>query len=177
MNNNILTYFLIFRSGPFLYFLKSVTTTTQFMRESFNELRRFSAQCNAEKVRSRWTNATVVTLRMQIDQLLAPTVVFTDDVDKKMSSLLQECLKHCSGLGITNAERITILQAMGSVSGHWYKCPNGHIYYIGDCGGATQLSRCNECGAAIGGGSHRLVSGNAHAPEMDGSAAAAWPPQ
>ena len=148
----------------------------QFMQESYNELRRCFAQCNAEKVRSRSTNPAAMQLLVQIDQLFAPTVVFTEDVDKKMSSLLQECVKHCNGLGITDAERITILQAIGSVSGHWYKCPNGHIYYIGECGGAMQESRCNECGAAIGGGSHRLVSDNAHAPEMDGSAAAAWPP-
>lgn len=40
------------------------------------------------------------------------------------------------------------------------QCPNGHFYIIGDCGGAMQESRCPECGAAIGGMSHRLVSSN-----------------
>jgi hypothetical protein len=29
-----------------------------------------------------------------------------------------------------------ILKATGENKGHWYKCPNGHYYVIGDCGGA-----------------------------------------
>jgi len=35
--------------------------------------------------------------------------------------------------------------------GHWFTCPNGHIFSIGECGGAMQQSRCNECGEMIGG--------------------------
>uniref|UniRef100_A0A1X7ULC4 RZ-type domain-containing protein n=1 Tax=Amphimedon queenslandica TaxID=400682 RepID=A0A1X7ULC4_AMPQE len=34
--------------------------------------------------------------------------------------------------------------------GAWYKCPNGHFYAIGECGGATQVTKCPECGADIG---------------------------
>jgi len=44
----------------------------------------------------------------------------------------------------------------GSWSSHWYECPNGHPYFIGECGGAMQESRCPECHEIIGGGSHRL---------------------
>lgn len=44
--------------------------------------------------------------------------------------------------------------------GHFYQCPNGHPYVIGDCGGAAELSQCPECGEQIGGSSHRLTSGN-----------------
>ena len=44
--------------------------------------------------------------------------------------------------------------------GHFFKCPNGHPYVIGDCGGATEVSRCPECGAHIGGTQHQLTSGN-----------------
>ena len=29
------------------------------------------------------------------------------------------------GLGITNEEKIQIVQAIGLRQGHWYKCPNG----------------------------------------------------
>ncbi|KAI9188976.1 hypothetical protein H9P43_000398 [Blastocladiella emersonii ATCC 22665] len=47
--------------------------------------------------------------------------------------------------------------------GHWYRCPNGHLYSIGDCGMAMTQSRCPECGATIGGGSHTLLSSNQHA--------------
>ncbi|KAH9839366.1 P-loop containing nucleoside triphosphate hydrolase protein, partial [Rhodofomes roseus] len=52
-------------------------------------------------------------------------------------------------------------------AGHYYKCPNGHIYVIADCGGANQHSRCPECGAGIGGSSHRVVGGNSRAVEME----------
>lgn len=46
---------------------------------------------------------------------------------------------------------------------------------IGDCGGAMETAKCPECKADIGGTSHRLAQGNAHAPQMDGSNAPAWP--
>ena len=55
-----------------------------------------------------------------------------------------------------------------------YKCPNGHIYAIGECGGAMVESKCPECGAKIGGQNHGLTSGNAVAGEMDGALFAAW---
>lgn len=45
-------------------------------------------------------------------------------------------------------------------SGHQMRGPNDHVYYIGDCGGAVVESRCNECGATIGGTRHSLTAGN-----------------
>lgn len=54
--------------------------------------------------------------------------------------------------------------------GHWYTCPNGHIFSIGECGGAMQTSRCNECGEAIGGSGHTLMGTNRHATLMEGIA-------
>lgn len=76
---------------------------------------------------------------------------------------------------ITKSEIASINAAMGMSKGHWFKCPNGHVYAIGDCGGATVESKCNECGARIGGGNHQLRSDNTFAPEMDGAEAPAWP--
>jgi len=54
----------------------------------------------------------------------------------------------------------------GGFGGHWFQCPNGHIYAIGECGGAMQQSHCIECGATIGGGNHQLASGNRRADEF-----------
>jgi hypothetical protein len=59
--------------------------------------------------------------------------------------------------------------------GAWYKCPNGHLYTIGDCGGALVRAKCLECGAVIGGENHRAAEGNRHSGEPDGSAGPAWP--
>jgi len=51
----------------------------------------------------------------------------------------------------------------------------GHVYAIGECGGATQVGRCPECGAQIGGTGHQLTEGNTFAPEMDHAGEPAWP--
>lgn len=50
--------------------------------------------------------------------------------------------------------------------GHFYRCQNGHPYVIGDCGGATQESKCPECGATIGGRGHQLNAGNTQAADL-----------
>ncbi|PAA76165.1 hypothetical protein BOX15_Mlig008686g1 [Macrostomum lignano] len=75
---------------------------------------------------------------------------------------------------VTRLERQMIVKAMQLPSGHWFKCPRGHVYAIGDCGGANEVAACPECGATIGGENHQLAAGNAHAPEMDGSEHPAW---
>ncbi|CAM9980072.1 unnamed protein product [Laminaria digitata] len=33
----------------------------------------------------------------------------------------------------------------------WHKCPNGHVYGVGDCGQLNGSGNCIECGATIGG--------------------------
>ncbi|XP_066288837.1 NFX1-type zinc finger-containing protein 1-like [Branchiostoma lanceolatum] len=80
-------------------------------------------------------------------------------------------------IGISEEERVQVVTAMGLTRGHWFACPNGHVYAIGDCGGATMESTCPECSARIGGGSHTLRSDNRLAPEMDGARHAAWSDQ
>jgi hypothetical protein len=47
-----------------------------------------------------------------------------------------------------------IIKATNIDRGHWNKCPNGHYYAIGDCGGAMVESRCPDCNALIGGSNH-----------------------
>ncbi|KAE8266392.1 hypothetical protein A4X09_0g5948 [Tilletia walkeri] len=51
--------------------------------------------------------------------------------------------------------------------GHFYRCPNGHVFTIGDCGGAMESGRCVECGATIGGTGHNLAEGNSRDYEME----------
>ncbi|KAF3914466.1 hypothetical protein AA313_de0203493 [Arthrobotrys entomopaga] len=64
--------------------------------------------------------------------------------------------------GVTDKEMKAIYEAMArefSGTGHWYTCPNGHPFTIGECGRAMQLGTCNECGARIGGQHHQSVAG------------------
>lgn len=73
--------------------------------------------------------------------------------------------------GITVEEQADILSALIKASpdlqnrgymgqGHVYRCPNGHPYVIGDCGGAVTEANCFECGVRIGGSQHRVRSDN-----------------
>ncbi|XP_062822871.1 NFX1-type zinc finger-containing protein 1 [Anolis carolinensis] len=94
-------------------------------------------------------------------------------VKKEMEAL--KALLPVSGLGITEAEKRQIVAAVsGTTRGHWFKCRNGHVYVIGECGGASQRSRCPECQEVIGGSNHTLEASNQLAPEMDDAEFAAW---
>jgi len=65
---------------------------------------------------------------------------------------------------LSSEEKLQVITAMKSefynVAGHFYRCPNGHLYTIGDCGGASETSRCPECGEMIGGSGHQLLGTN-----------------
>ena len=69
---------------------------------------------------------------------------------------------------VSAEEKLEIFRAMqrevgdgvGSFGGHWFECPNGHTYTIGECGGAMETSLCPECGSVVGGSNHLLDSGN-----------------
>ena len=39
---------------------------------------------------------------------------------------------------LTEEEKKVIVSAIGLSKGHWFKCPMGHIYVIGECGGAME---------------------------------------
>ncbi|KAF9155352.1 hypothetical protein BG015_010198 [Linnemannia schmuckeri] len=72
---------------------------------------------------------------------------------------------------ISKEEKMEIFRAVSEHmrgSGHWYQCPNGHPYAIGECGMAMEQARCPECGASIGGGEHALLQSNRRDLEMEG---------
>ena len=48
-------------------------------------------------------------------------------------------------------ESLNLLRTLGT---RWYRCPNGHLYVVGECGGPMQESKCPECGQIIGGRNH-----------------------
>ncbi len=87
---------------------------------------------------------------------------------------LQAMAKKYLNSPLTVVERNMIIEAIGARTGSWYKCPQGHFYQIGECGGAMEEGKCPDCGARIGGQSHRLLSDNAHAGEFDDSRHAAY---
>jgi hypothetical protein len=73
-------------------------------------------------------------------------------------------------LGVSKSELQEIYSVMKrefASTGHWYRCPNGHLYTIGECGGAVQVSNCPECGAQVGGSHHQLLENNNAATEIE----------
>jgi hypothetical protein len=99
----------------------------------------------------------------------------TDELQTMINAFLIKITNKYSIGGVSKEEMAIIVKAMSDITkGGWYKCPKGHIYAIGDCGGANQVGKCPECGAAIGGTSHQLLPGNQHAGYVDNSSHAAW---
>lgn len=52
------------------------------------------------------------------------------DKEKRAREILRETQKCMSGLGITEQERVQIVQAMELGQGHWFKCPNGESLFL-----------------------------------------------
>jgi len=91
--------------------------------------------------------------------------------------------KYAHPQGLSDEERRQVDRAMGegmhsgTGAGHWFACPNGHPYFIADCGGAMVESTCPECGCRVGGTNHTLTQGNTFVANFagDGDSRPAWP--
>jgi hypothetical protein len=95
----------------------------------------------------------VVNHRVRFDDLIADAVALKEQLKKvsleTIKSIVQ-AMNQISGRDLYG----------GSASSHWFECPNGHPYFIGECGGAMQTSLCIECREPVGGSSHRLLASN-----------------
>ncbi|XP_061715965.1 NFX1-type zinc finger-containing protein 1-like isoform X2 [Cydia pomonella] len=118
------------------------------------------------------TNAEVLAIAKTAKEAVLTWSIYDEEKAVECLKKLEEFVE-LSGIA-SKEERAMVVRAIGLRAGHWYKCPNGHFYCIGECGGAMELSKCPDCGAAIGGQRHTLTAGNQHAREMDGSRFAAW---
>ncbi|CAH0691773.1 unnamed protein product [Spodoptera exigua] len=154
-----------------------VKISEQQQKDIGNEIKRMNAITHFSKL---WDASQHLKNEPEVKQQieLTKSIVFSIFVfseDDAIASLkkLQDIVN--VRLEITKYERKLIVRAMSDLkAGSWYKCPNGHIYCIGECGGANQISRCPECKERIGGSNHELLPDNSHAPEMDGSSFPAW---
>ena len=116
-------------------------------------------QCEIEKRSVTLTFDKEVWLERQGKQLNEGKRLTEEEADD-IEATINRIRKECGLEGLTPEERVMIVKAMNFAQGHWYKCPNGHIYAIGNCGGAMEERKCPDCGATIGGTHHRLVQGN-----------------
>ncbi|NXS38068.1 ZNFX1 protein, partial [Pomatostomus ruficeps] len=155
-----------------------ISFTEQELSDLQSEIQRLTyllsllARCKASMMMSPDAAAEINSAR----EILEGTKKFTEEDEAAVKAHLEKinAVSPVSTLGISEAERVQIVSAIGCPRGHWFKCKNGHIYVIGECGGAMQRSTCPECHEVIGGTNHALESSNSLAPEMDGATHAAW---
>ncbi|NWR99126.1 ZNFX1 protein, partial [Motacilla alba] len=155
-----------------------VSFTEQELTDLQSEIQRLTylqsllARCKAGRMISTDIAAEITSAR----EILEGTKKFTEEDEAAVKAHLKKINASLpmSGLGISEAERVQIVNAIGCRRGHWFKCKNGHIYVIGECGGAMEKGTCPECHEVIGGTNHTLESSNSLASEMDGATHAAW---
>ncbi|KAK4872848.1 hypothetical protein RN001_014877 [Aquatica leii] len=143
------------------------------------ELKRFSFMVKLNQIRE---SGYFTQLRNQpeclhvfkeIETILVSIKIFTVSLEAEVVEKFDYLSKKFD-INVLIIEFNEVVKAMGMEKGHWFQCPNGHIYAIGECGGATQTGKCADCSASIGGSNHRLLSTNSHAKEVDGSMFAAY---
>lgn len=166
------------------FITKDQWLSKQYLKDVKSELERFELFTNVSVTHGYLKSLDSKEDDVQKDLLETEMILETlrkgiklEDASDKSIKITEIRKKH-KMKPLTKEDKDMIVKAMGDVRrGGWYKCPNGHIYAIGNCGGAMQKSKCPECKAVIGGANHRLVDGNNHAGEMDGSSHSAWSEQ
>ncbi|KAK7877831.1 hypothetical protein WMY93_031503 [Mugilogobius chulae] len=156
--------------------------TEQQVYDLERELQRLTllAELTALRLTAQYkqTKDTIQEEEQTIQDALEKCGPFTEDDETKVKSILAEIKEKLPDtvglLGISDEEREMIVSTI-QLPGHWFKCPNGHVYLITECGGAMERTQCPECNEAIGGSNHSLVRGNQLASEMDGAERPAWP--
>lgn len=150
----------------------------QMQMDIGNELKRLHAIIQLAKILSNdvyiasRTNSEVASAEQAARREIFIWGVYVDEM--ALAALKQfENAVNISGV-VSEQERQLIVKAIGLKAGHWFKCPNGHYYCIGECGGAMQESKCIECKESVGGSRHKLLPNNQLAREMDGARYAAW---
>ena len=97
-------------------------------------------------------NSNVLANAAKIGLLLADVEVrlvkrvhrFDEHERESVKRAFDELKKLCS-VELTPEEKMEIVNAMGVKKGSWYQCRNGHMYTIGECGGAMETAKCPEC--------------------------------
>ncbi|KAK6514827.1 hypothetical protein TWF506_007189 [Arthrobotrys conoides] len=121
-----------------------------------------------EKEEDKISDADAADIKEDIVKDLDECLKICDTVTtcKGLKSEVEETIKSVRGgtfySTVTNKEMKQIYDAMTREfggTGHWYVCPNGHQFTVGECGQPMRIGTCNECGAQIGGQSHVSVQG------------------
>jgi len=161
--------------------------TEEEMKSFERELKRIHRLCDLFiyqcSVQFRMASSDAQVAAEQAERAINRIAVYDDKLDDEIKVYLNYIkLLIKSSTEVSDAERAMIHKAMSSSfhssqkTGHWFKCKNGHLYCITECGGAMEEAVCpvRGCGERIGGGHHALRADQQLAGEMDGASYAAW---
>jgi len=112
---------------------------------------------------------------LRYGNLIKPQLANLERLKKKVHQMYNEQQKREALREVYQALQGDLSGYNGSAQGKCFVCPNGHPYFIGECGGGNQVSKCPDCGCPIGGQNHALTEGNRFYSEVDGAAGPAWP--
>ena len=98
--------------------------------------------------------------------LISQIKQFNDSNKKIVDEAFKQLVKLVK-VELTPSEKRMIVAAMGLQKGNWFKCPNEHVYCIGECARAVQESRCPDCKMLIGGTNYQLASNNTKAGDFN----------
>ena len=153
---------------------QGIFLTTQVQSELMNEITRLEYLIHFFRFKKEALTIPQLDAMEQIELYLRKP--FDNENFKMVKDKFNDIFKENSHLKITILEKYQIVRALNLPKGHWFKCPNQHIYVITECGGAMEQRKCPEpgCNSEIGGVDHKLVANNELAPEMDNANYAAW---
>jgi len=83
-------------------------------------------------------------------------IISTEEIEKSYFYLELDLKK----LYKTNYIDKEVLNLLNSLGTKWYKCPNNHLYTVGECGRPMEESICPQCNIKIGGRNHIPATGN-----------------
>jgi hypothetical protein len=70
----------------------------------------------------------------------------------------RDCLRRKCLEAPTSFSDLLEEQELGACA--WYRCPNGHLYAIGECKLPMVISKCPTCASLVGGADHATLPGN-----------------
>ena len=126
----------------------------------------------SEGFRWGWTHQATSNERQAIHALVfqlalaLPTTLrgtYLEDLAKNPRSFKREFVPSMEQGSAEDREQTEVFATMAKGSYlTWYTCPNGHLYSIGECGGAMEYGVCSHpgCSARIGGQNHASAKGN-----------------
>lgn len=88
----------------------------------------------------------------------------SNDILASLEALIKEYDEHRISLLPRRLNELS--EALKVSPGHFFMCPNGHVYVIDNCGGAMEASACHRCGERIGGAQHAVTIANEFAGNL-----------